>query len=382
MSSAMIPDRQSLYTKPFVLAAAANFLFFANLNAYTLLPLYIQHLGGREGQIGTIMAMYSVAAILCQLCIGPLVDRFGRKPFILLGAILVCVVSTAFLFSAQLAWHFYLLRFLQGTAFACFMTSNLTLLADLAPASRRAEAVGVFGVSGLVTIALAPAVGEALLRAYGFHALFAGTLCLAMATLAVCLVSQIPRPVAVESARRLGAGFWRGFTPVMLAGFQFGLANSIVFVFLPPYARYVGLRRVAPFYIVYTAMAVAVRFLGGRLADQLERRQVILPSLIGLSIGVALFSALTSTWLLVVIAFINGTAHGFVYPATSAMAFDRAPAGGRGRALAIFNAAVLAGVTVGAVGFGWFAELVGYRQGFVVLGIFLAIGAGVFWRKR
>jgi MFS family permease len=382
MSSSMIDARQSLYSKPFILAAAANFLFFANLNTYTLLPLYIQHLGGREGQIGTIMAMYSVAAILCQLGIGPLVDRLGRKPFILLGALLACAVSTAFLFSAQLAWHFYLLRFLQGAAFACFMTSNLTLLADLVPASRRAEAVGIFGVSGLVTIALAPAVGESLLRAYGFQVLFAGTVGLAIATLAVCLATEVPRPLAVESARRLGAGFWRGFTPVMLAGFQFGLANSVVFVFLPPYARSVGLPRIAPFYIVYTAMAVAVRFLGGRLADRLERRQVILPSLIGLSIGVALFSALTSTWLLVVIAFINGTAHGFVYPATSAMAFDQAPAGGRGRALAVFNATVLSGVTVGAVGFGWFAELVGYREGFVALGALLAVGAGVFWRKR
>jgi MFS family permease len=378
----MAPSEPSLYTKPFILAAAANFLFFANLNAYTLLPLYIQHLGGREGQIGRIMAMYSVAAILCQLGIGPLVDRFGRKPFLVLGATLVTGVSTAFLFSAALGWHFYALRLLQGAAFACFMTSNLSLLADLAPVSRRAEAVGVFGVSGLVTIALAPAFGEAILRAYDFRMLFAATLLLAIATLVVCLATAVPRPTIVESARRLGTGFWRGFVPVMLSGFQFGLANSVVFVFLPPYARYVGLPRVAPFYVVYTTMAIAVRFLGGRLADHLERRQVILPSLVGLSIGVVLFSALQSTWMLVLIAFINGTAHGFVYPATSALAFDRAPSGARGRALALFNTAVLAGVTTGAVGFGWFAEVVGYRPAFVALGLVLAIGAGVFWRKR
>lgn len=382
MSGLTTPSRRSLYTKPFILAAGANFLFFANLNAYTLLPLFIQHLGGREGQIGTIMAMYSVAAILCQVGIGPLVDRFGRKPFILLAAVLVTAVSAAFAFSTRLGWHFYFLRFLQGMAFAGFMTSNLTLLADLAPASRRAEAVGVFGVSGLVTIALAPAVGETILRAYGFRMLFVATLILGLGTLAVGLATEVPRPMAAESPRRLGAGFWRGFTPVILSGFQFGLANSIVFVFLPPFARHVGLPRVAPFYIVYTAMAVAVRFLGGRLADQLERRQVILPSLIGLSVGVLLFSTLHSTWMLVLIAFINGTAHGFVYPATSAMAFDRAPMEARGRALAVFNTAVLTGVTTGAVGFGWFAELVGYRAGFVVLGLFLAIGAGVFWRKR
>lgn len=378
----MTPRRRSLYTKPFILAALANFLFFANLNAYTLLPLYIQHLGGREGQIGMIMAMYSVAAILCQLGVGPLVDRFGRKPFLALGALLITAVSGAFWFSTRLAWHFFLLRFLQGMAFAGFTTSNLTLLADLAPADRRAEAVGVFGVSGLVTIALAPAIGEAILHAYGFHTLFVGTVLLGAGALAVCLATEVPRPMAIDAPRRLGAAFWQGFMPVMLSGFQFGLANAIVFVFLPPFARFVGLPRVAPFYIVYTVMAVAVRFLGGRLADHLERRQVILPSLIGLSAGVLLFSVLHSTSVLVLIAFINGTAHGFIFPATSAMAFDRAPRGARGRALAMFNTAILAGATTGAVGFGWLAEWAGYRAGFVVIGLALGLGAAAFWQKR
>ncbi len=54
-----------MYTKPFVLTSLAYFCFFSNVNAYNLLPLYLQRLGGREGEIGTIMAMYSVAAILC-----------------------------------------------------------------------------------------------------------------------------------------------------------------------------------------------------------------------------------------------------------------------------------------------------------------------------
>ena len=216
MGDAMPPPDRSLYTKPFVLAAAGNFLFFASLNVYTLLPLYIQQLGGREGQIGTIMAMYSIAAIVCQLGTGPLVDRFGRKPFLLLGAALTIAVSTTFVFSTRLGWHFYLLRFLQGAAFAGFMTSNLTLLADLAPASRRAEAVGVFGVSGLVTIALAPAAGEMVLRAYGFRALFVGAALLGIATLAVCLATDVPAPMAVEASRRLGPGFWRTFTPVVV----------------------------------------------------------------------------------------------------------------------------------------------------------------------
>jgi MFS family permease len=371
-----------VFTKPFVLAAIANFLFFSNLNVYTLLPLHIQALGGREGQIGTIMAMFSVAAVICQAGVGPLLDRWGRKPFILLAASLVTAVSVIFSASTTLGWHFYLLRFLQGAAFSIFLTSNLTLLADLAPPSRRAEAVGIFGISGLVTIAMAPAIGEVVLRAWGFRALFVGSILIAVGTLAVCLATAVPTAQGSEAFQGFGSGFWRAFSPVLTAAFHFGLANSIVFVFLPPFARLAGIPRIGPFYLLYTAMAIAVRFLGGQLADRFGRQQVILPSLVGLAVGVLLFSGLYSTWLMMLIALVNGTSHGFVYPATSALAFDRAPSGARGRALAAYNMAALTGGAVGAIGFGWLAQLVGYRPGFVVAGVTLAVGALLFWRKR
>ncbi len=371
-----------MYTRPFVLAGIANFLFFSNLNAYTLLPLYIQALGGREGQIGSIMAMHSVAAVICQAGMGILLDRWGRQTFILLAAGTITAVSLVFAASTSLGWHFYLLRFLQGGAFAVFLTSNLTLIADLAPPSRRAEAVGIFGVSGLVTIALAPAIGEMVLRAWGFRALFFGTVLVAVGTFAVCLATAVPVPERSEPSPSLGSGFWQTFSPVLTAAFQFGLASSIVFVFLPPFTRQVGLPRVGPFYVVYTISAVAVRFLGGRLADRFGRRQVIFPSLIGLAAGVLLFSVLHSTWLMLLIALVNGTSHGFIYPATSALAFDRAPSGARGRALSAYNMAALTGAGCGAIGFGWLAQLVGYRPGFVMVGLVLLLGALVFWRRR
>lgn len=371
-----------MFTKPFVLAALASFLFYSNTNAYTLLPLYIYALGGREGQIGSIMAMYSVAAVLCQAGVGPFLDRWRRKPVLLLGAGMLAMVSTAFTFTTRLGWHFYLLRFLQGAAVSLFLTSNLTLIADLAPSNRRAEAVGIFGVSGLVSIALAPAIGEMVLHGWGFRAFFVATVMVAVGALAVCLATAMPVMAAPETSRRLGLSFWRAFFPILTAALQFGLASSIVFVFLPPFANYVGLPRVGPFYLLYTSAAIAVRLFGGRLADRLGRQQVILPSLVGLATGVLLFSVLRSTWLLLVVAVINGTSHGFLYPAASALAFDRAPSGGRGRALAAYNMASLSGGALGALGFGWMAQFVGYRAGFLIAGLILMSGAFLFWRKR
>ncbi|MFA5028294.1 MAG: MFS transporter, partial [Candidatus Methylomirabilota bacterium] len=175
MNASTHSTRPSIYTRPFVFTAVANFLLFCNLNVFTLLPLHIQQLGGREGTIGAIMAMYSGAAILCNLAIGPPMDRWGRRPFLVAAAGLATLVSLGYALFGGLGWHFFALRFLQGVAVAAFTVGNFTLLADLVPPSRRAEAVGVFGVSGLVTIALAPAAGAIVVRAWGFRALFAGS---------------------------------------------------------------------------------------------------------------------------------------------------------------------------------------------------------------
>jgi MFS family permease len=380
---ARAPDRDGqVYTKPFILTALANFLVFTNLNVYTLLPLYIKGLGGREGQIGNIMAMYTLAAVLCQVGMGSLLDRFGRRRFMLAAAGAVTLVSIAFALSRSLGWHFYALRFVQGIAFAVFLTSNLALIADLAPPSRRAEAVGIFGVSGLVTIAVAPAIGEVVVRARGFHALFAGSIVVGLAGLAVCLATVVPEAPAVEAPGRLGAAFWSTFTPILVTALQFGLANSIVFVFLPPFAPEAGVGRIGPFYVIYTAAAVGVRFFGGWLADRFGRWQVILPSLVGLTSGVLLFSVLHSTWLLLLIGLINGASHGFLYPATSALAVDMAPVGARGRALAAYNMAALGGGAIGAIGFGWLAQWLGYRPAFLVTGLVLALGVLHSLRER
>lgn len=371
-----------MYTKPFVLTSLAYLLFFSNVNAYNLLPLYIQALGGREGEIGTIMAMFSVAAILGQATLGGLLDRWPRKPVLLAATGILTAVSAAFVGTSRLGGHFYGFRFLQGAALAVFTTSNLTLIGELAPPGRRAEAVGIYGAAGLMAVALGPALGEVVLRAWGFHLFFLATVLVAGGALALTWATPMPPVGPALPAPPLGRTFWRAYLPVLLPVFQYGLANAILFVFLPPFARQVGLARVGPFYLAYTGAAIAVRFCAGGLADRFGRQRVILPSLVGMTVGLLICSVLHATWLLVLIGVLNGTAQGFVFPATSALAFDQAPLGRRNQALAIYNIANLLGAALGASGFGWLAENLGYRPGFVLASLVLAPGVLLFWRQR
>ena len=368
-----------MYTKPFLLLTLVSFLSYAVLNAYNLLPLYIQALGGREAEIGRIMALYHVAAILCQAATAGLLDRWSRRPVLLAGAVALTAASFAFALTTRLSWHFYLLRFTQGAALALSSTISLALIGELAPPGRRAEAVGLYGVSGLVAIALAPAAGEVVLHVWGFHALFLATGLLGVGAVLVCatipLPAEGPRPESPAPALR----GWLPLLPVLQPAFQYGLANTILFVFLPPFGQQVGLARVGLFYLVYTAAAIAVRVGCGRLADRLGRRQIILPALVGQTFGLVLCIGLQSMTVLVLVGLLNGTAQGFLFPATSTMAFELAPSGRRTRILAIFNMAVLLGGVVGATGFGFAAETLGYRPSFGLASALLGLGTTIFW---
>jgi MFS family permease len=371
-----------MYTKPFVLTTLAYFCFFTHVSAFNLLPLYLQTLGARAGEIGTIMDMYSVAAILGQTVTGRLLDRGWRKSCLLLAASLLTGAAAGFTATTQLGWPLYLLRFLQGLGFALYMTSSLTLIADLAPPARRAEAVGVYGAGGLVAVAVGPALGEALLQARGFPAFFLATVLMAVSTLALAAMVSVPAAKPAPRSQRLGWTGWAPFLPVLLPGFQYGLANTIAFVFLPPFARYVGLPRVGPFYIAYTGAAILVRFVAGGVADRIGRQQVILPALGAMAAGILLCSTLQASWLLVAIGVLNGVGQGFVMPAANALAFERAPTGRRGQAMALYTSANLVGATLGASGFGWLVQAFGYRPSFVLASLVLALGNWAFWRQR
>src|SRR5438552_4146391 len=159
-----------LADKAFVQATITNFFFFLSLNCFILLPLYVENAGGTEIEIGLVMGVFNAVGILCQPLVGPWVDAFGRRPFMLVGAGLVvaaAVLATAAPSIPVLA----IVRGLQGIGFSAFFVANYSYVLDLTPPERRGWALGIYGVPGLVATAVAPLIGEAIVRKPGFRPL-------------------------------------------------------------------------------------------------------------------------------------------------------------------------------------------------------------------
>ena len=116
--------------KNFTLATAANFFFFCNFSSFFLLPIYIKDLGGNEANIGFIMGSFGITSLGAIPFVAYLVDKYGRRRFMLFGYALMFVATLSYLFISQLSPVFYLLRFVQGVSFAFSFTAASTFVTD------------------------------------------------------------------------------------------------------------------------------------------------------------------------------------------------------------------------------------------------------------
>jgi MFS family permease len=378
-----MPPSSPILTPAFLQAAVGNFLFFTNLSAFFLLPLHLKELGATEAQFGLIMGLYSATAIFCQPVVGAWVDRAGRRPFMVGGAAVAVAAALAFSAAPDALVLFPVLRILQGLAYSMYFVANFTVVVDLVPADRRGEALGIFGVSGLISTAAGPALGEIVVRAFGFPVFFAATA--AVATAALLVSSRVEEPASLPRddgeglAGLVGAVLTAPRLPMAL-GFIFGLGLGTVFTFFPTHASALGVARIGLFAVAYSLAAMGVRVFGGRLIDTLGRRPIIIPAL-GLQAGAAALLAAGSplvAWtglsalpIFILAGIMAGAAHGFLYPALTALVMDVTPEERRGRMIGVFSAFILAGNAAGAMCFGYLAHVLGYSVMFAVLTVCL-----------
>jgi MFS family permease len=368
-----------LLTGPFARVTVANFFFFLNFASFFLLPLYVKALGGTEATVGFVMGSSSLASLLVLPVIGIALDRFGRRRFFVVGTLGMSAAACGYLFIDRIGPALFALRVVQGVSFAAAFTATTTLAAELAPRERRAQALGLFGVSTLLTHALAPAIGEEIIHRGGFHALFATAAACTM--LPLLLIRGVPArrmpprtqahvPWAVSRLQ------WVVILTMTLAGMGFGA----VVTFVPTFVRDAGLGRVGFFYGTYSVTAILTRVVGGGLSDSHGRRAVILPALLALAVSIFLVALAGNLPVLACVGALFGAAQGISYPTLHAYLVDLTPDVHMGRAQAFFNGSFNLGVMSSAFIFGPVADHIGQRAMFMCAALMPLVGGALFYQ--
>src|SRR5690349_11743965 len=94
----------------FARVTAANFFFFLTFASFFLLPLHVRALGGSERTIGLVMGTSGLSGLASILAVGVLLDRFGRRVFLLGGFATMAVASAGYLLVDRIGATLFVLR--------------------------------------------------------------------------------------------------------------------------------------------------------------------------------------------------------------------------------------------------------------------------------
>ena len=366
--------------KNFTLITISNFFFFCSFSSFFLLPLYIKNLGGDEAVIGYIMGTFGITSLTTIPLVSFLIDRKGRKNFILLGAIIMFVSSTLYLFVNAITPLLYLLRLLQGVGFAFFFTSASTSISDNVPANIRAHGLGVFGAFTIASYAIGPSIGEYVIQTYGFKNFFIYASAFSLAALVLALFSSDGE--FEKSEGKFGLDFFRlilskRYSRLLLTNLIIAGGLGSMLNFFSVFLRSKGLTA-SIFFLTYTITVILVRIFGSKASDKYDRKIIASPSLLILSFSLILVFIIDSFYTALLISFLFSFGYGFLYPTISAIVVDRASSSERGIAMGAFNASFSMGINYIAFPLGVLAKNYGFPVMYTITGIFVLLGFIIF----
>lgn len=251
-----------------------------------LLPFYAGELGASPAAIGVLVAVYSLMQFFFAPVWGKLSDRYGRRPFLLLGLLGSGFSYLVFAFATDLTWLF------ASRIMAGVMGANVPVaqayIADRTEAQDRARGMGLIGAAFGLGFILGPAIGGVFSAwGYGVPGLIAAGLCFANALAAwrwlpesltaerraAAAAEGWERPGPLQRLRALSDAWTRKALRPVLALFFIGTMVFAAFTTTFPLLLESRLRldaRHAGYFLAYAGLVMAI--VQGRLIGPLARR--------------------------------------------------------------------------------------------------------------
>ena len=160
-------------------------------------------LGLSAGSVGASLSIFLAGFAFGQLIWGPLSDRLGRKPVLLLGLTLFALGCLGMLWVENAAMLLSL-RFVQAIGVCAGAVTWQALVIDRYPADKANRVfAGIMPLMGL-SPALAPLLGAVVLGHLGWQAIFCVLLALAVALLVpTLLLKEVPRSRIAHASVRV-----------------------------------------------------------------------------------------------------------------------------------------------------------------------------------
>jgi DHA1 family multidrug resistance protein-like MFS transporter len=375
-------------------------IFSSTMSKNPALPLFIKSLNVPERTLGFIAAASTVMGIIVSVPAGILSDAWGRRRVILLSMIVFATAPFLYLLVKQPA-QLVLVRMYHGLATAILGPVALAAVADTFQKGR-GERMAWYSSATMVGRFLAPSVGGLLIIGQDFRWVYLG--CGAAGVLALLAATRISNPrrdvsgadsparsaaTAMLPRRTLGQAWTethhelqlllanRSILATSLMDAALYFAFGAVETFLPLYMTRLGFaaREIGPVFTAQVVVTALTKPLMGRLSDRLGRKVFIVAGLILAALVVVLLPWARHWVLLAVLTSLFGLSVAVVTASTSALVSDLSRASAYGASLGVLSSVMDVGQSTGPMVVGLVVGAAGYRLGFAVAAVVLALGA-------
>ncbi len=169
-----------------IAVSVATFMLLLDITVVNVaLPSIREDLGASFTDLQWVIDAYALTLAALVLTAGSLADRLGRRRVFAAGLVIFSVASLLCALAPD-ATFLNASRALQGVGGAIMFAVSLALVAQEFPAGReRGTAMGIYGASIGVAVAIGPLVGGALTDALGWESIFYLNVPIGLAALAI-----------------------------------------------------------------------------------------------------------------------------------------------------------------------------------------------------
>jgi len=308
----------------------SNFMLcLAHFSVNPLVATYAEYLNAAPELIGLIAGMFFGVALAMRPFTGIIVTKIDKKKILVFVFVLGIAAHLGYaLFRAIPV--FVVFRVLHGIQYGLIGLVLLALAGDHLPKNKMISGIGIFGIGGAVASAVAPSIGDGLVRlgtalrgeAFGFTLMFlfgAFIFCIALIPAFILVADNKTK----EDVAGVGAWYKNILSvhtlPLALLLFMIYLPHAMIHTYMFDFGRAQGIVGISIFYLVLALTLTVTRPASGVLTDRLGPSKVVFPAFVIYMAALLVIGFSNSLWMLIVGAALTAIGAGSSQPTLQAM---------------------------------------------------------------